>query len=405
MSAHVKDKQDIVLVIIALGLTLSSIAGFIHIGPVYYVSMALLGIVLFFRSRGQIKIGLGWIICFLIAGFLSLLANNPPKFFNAWSRLGLYSVLLIIVSPLVSGDSIALSRKKLLEYIMLICVIISIGSLFAYFLGINFFDRGEGYLEISAGSFSGLMNHSIVLGHFAGLSTVYMVSKALSKNHKFIRLVYYLMGLLCFGACLLSASRNGIYSCVIACITIVICYYRQRILKGLFALLAFVCLAAITFPVWGDLTGFLIEKNANNVEMGDSIFFSRENKFNARIKEFESSPIFGIGFCTVNPQWDKVNYENGQVEPGSSWLAVGSMMGLVGMVPFLMICAISVKKAWKRRNRPESCLLSSLLFFYLVHLLSEGYLMAPRSFLAMVFWLLLGAIYAPEDAIMNPNQE
>lgn len=403
MSAH-NNKQSVLLIIIALGLTLSSIAGFIHIGFVYYVSLALLGIVILSQSRGRFHIGLGWLLCFLIAGLLSLIINNPPKYFNAWSRFGLYCLVLIIISPLITGDRIALVRKKLLEYIMLLCVFFSVGSFFAYFLDINYFDRGEGYLEITAGSFAGLMNHSIVLGHFAGLSTVYMFSKALSAGNSRPRMLYFLVGALCFGACLLSASRNGIYSCIVACIIIVICYYRKRLLKGVFVLLAVAGIAALSFPLWGELTGFLTEKNANNVEMGGSMFFSRENKFDARITEFKSSPLFGIGFCTINPDLDKVNYENGQIEPGSSWLAVGSMMGLLGLIPFIMICIICAKKAWNKHNRSESCLLSSLLFFYFVHLFSEGYLMAPRSFLALVFWLLLGAIFSSEELPMKTDQ-
>jgi O-antigen ligase len=393
MPSYYSFKKDFLLIVIAVAVTLVSIAGFVHHPNAYYIFMGLLGLVIIVKSRLKFYIGQPWILMFLFACLISLVVNNPPDYFNAWNRLGLYVLVLVIVSPLFTSPSIAEIRRKILHYIMVSCVLLSVGSFFAYFLGINFFDRGDGYLEIGAGNFSGLMNHSIVLGHFAGLSTAFMLSKTLAIEKWKKRLFLIAITFICFGACLLSASRNGIISCLAACMIVFISYFRKNLSRGILIGTSVVLIALAAFPVWGNLTDFLREKNERNVELGGSIVFSREQKFNARIMEFKSSPITGIGFCTIDQRYDTVNLNNGQIEPGSSLLAVASMTGILGLISFLFICLLSFKRAWKLGDRYESCLLTSLLVFYLIHQISEGYLLAPRSFFTLVFWLILGAIY------------
>ena len=248
-------------------------------------------------------------------------------------------------------------------------------------------------MDIGAGSFSGLMNHSIVLGHFSGLSTAYMFSLLLDKNGR-TRLLFIILTLLCFGACLLSASRNGIFSCLSACFIAVICHYRKSISKAILIVFTIVLIGIFSFPLWGGLTDFLVEKNERNIEESGSILFSRERKFNARIQEFKSSPIFGIGYCTVDPSLDRVNYSNGQIEPGSSWLAIASMTGILGLIPFICICFEAIKRSLKKQRHAQSCIEITLLGYYFLHMMSEGYLLAPRSFLSLVFWLIISTSYS-----------
>ena len=39
-----------------------------------------------------------------------------------------------------------------------------------------------------------------------------------------------------------------------------------------------------------------------------------------------------------------------------------------------------------------SCALGGMFVYYLIHFVAEGYIMAPGSFLNMLFWLVLSAI-------------
>lgn len=113
----------------------------------------------------------------------------------------------------------------------------------------------------------------------------------------------------------------------------------------------------------------------------------------ARIKEFTSSPIYGIGFCVVDPRYDAVNKSTGQIEPGSSWLTIASMTGLLGLITFLSIVVSSFKKVVKIKNDFYSMLFAGCLTFFIFHMLAEGYIMAPGSYLNFIFWLLIGSIW------------
>ena len=387
-------RNDSLLKLVAIFLTLSSIAGFFNFGILYYITLGLFGIIIIYDlMKKDIKVN-SYIIVFLAICALSLIVNDTLPVFNAWSRLGVYILLLFVVSPMLSNFSVGVKRTKLLMYVMDVCIILSVLSFFAYFLGINLFERKGEQLEIGVGSFSGLMNHSMVLGPISGLSSVVLLSYCLWEKNKRLRIVYIVALFCCLGSCLLASSRIAVAAAIVGCVFVFFLRFRSNLTKLSVVLLLIVTIAGFTFPIWGGLTDFLMEKQQSNIEYGGSMMYSRENKINARIAEFKSSPIVGIGFATVNPKLDVVDFSNGRIEPGTSWLAILSMTGLLGMAVFSLICFYTLKKAMSAQNMFFSCVLGGMFVFYLAHLAAEGYIMAPRSFLNMLFWLIVGAIYA-----------
>lgn len=394
-------KKDFLPKIIALLLVMTTITGGIKLPqPLYFGALALLGINIV--SRGGLKLQNGLVLLLLLCCFFSLLFNNPPSYFRAWKRLGIYIMVVFVVSPMLSDAYSTLFRAKVLYYFMLITIILSAGSFFAYFLGINLFERGNGYLDIGAGTFSGLLNHSNVLGPMAGLSGFVLFATILSFNSPKKHLIILLMACFCMASCLLSASRAGIGAAGVACIFAIFRYYRNRMSKMVSVFVVLVGLLAATFPVWGGFTDFLVEKQRRNEEMGGAMF-SREKKFTARILEFESSPIYGIGYNVINPEYDFVEVTNGQIEPGSSWLAVASMTGVIGLFVFLGICSRGLKRAWRIKSPFISSLLGGMLMFFLIHMMAEGYIFAPGSFLALLFWLIIAVIDGVFELDKNTN--
>ena len=134
-----------------------------------------------------------------------------------------------------------------------------------------------------------------------------------------------------------------------------------------------------------------------------SSFYSREIKFTARILEFKSSPIIGIGYNVINPQYDFVEESTGQIEPGSSWLAVASMTGVIGLFVFLGICSRGLKRAWRIKSPFVSSLLGGMLVFFFIHMIAEGYIFAPGSFLALLFWLIIAVVDGVFDIDKKTN--
>lgn len=394
-----RDKLNPVIVIIALIIVFSTMTGFWHLPDVmYYLAIGLFGVYSFLRSK-SLKISGILVLAILFVCLLSLLVNNPPAFFRAYDRLGVYSLIVILVGPVLYSAYYALNKKNLLRALMLFYTILAFGSFIGYFLGINYFTRlGELY-EIGMGTFSGLTSHSMALGPVAAMASVYLFVKLFvcEKKHRVANVVL-LLG--CIGSTLLSASRAAVGGLLVALLIVLWRIYRGKIKRFFRVVLVLVIIVTATFPIWGGFAGFLQEKQKANIEQGGT-FYSRESKTDARIREFKESPIIGIGYCTIDPSLDYVNIKNGQIEPGSSWLAIASMTGLLGLLLFIILFYKAFKASVSIPEDNLSAFFTGTLAFFLVHMVVEGYIYAPKSFLSMTLWLLMGAIFGMSKYYKN----
>lgn len=374
--------------IIAILLIMSSITGFFHLPQwVYYGTMGVILLVVV-ASHG-IRLKQPSIVLFIFICALSLLINQPPAYFNAWTRLLGFIMLLCAVSPLFNNHKISLFRYSIFDSIMTLLVYLSIGSLICYFLGINFFVRNGELLEIEVGHFSGLFNHSMVMGPASALASIYLLVKFLGRKKK--KTLYLVSILACLACTLLSASRVAVGGCILGMIVAYMRFYSGHLSKGLLVLLVLVALLAVTFPVWGGLTDFVIGKQEANMSMGGT-FASRESLFAARIQEIIEHPLIGVGFCCVDPRFGGVDMSRGGVEPGSSWLAIFSMTGIFGLLTFMSLYYKKIREAFRISATDSSSLFVGCMAFFLFHLLFEGYILAVGNFMGLFFWLLLGSL-------------
>ena len=286
----------------------SSITGFYRLNDLfYYIALAIAGICIVFSRR--LRVGDVDVLLLIFICILSLLINNPPPYFRAWQRLGVYFLLVCIIGPVLRSNYATLFRKAFFRSFWAISIVLSIGSFFSYYLGVNYFVRQGEVLEIGVGTFSGLMNHSMILGPIAGMATIVSFVQMITGNNRF-RLLYGTVTVLCLGACFLSASRAAVGSSIAGCLFSLYIIFRKRLSKFLTVLLIVLSVGSATYPFWGSVTTLVIQKQERNTSMGGA-FYSREIKMVARIDEFRSSPIIGIGFCTINPSLDGVDRSTG----------------------------------------------------------------------------------------------
>jgi hypothetical protein len=385
---QVNYKKDFWPIVIALLIIFSSITGFFSLNQYFYIgAIALCGVIAF--NKGKLEMGNKYIPALIIVCILSILFNDVPSYFRAWQRLGIYTIMLFIMSPLlISRDSYML-KTKIFIYIWYFTSILSIGSFFCYYLGINYFKIGSTLQGVNVGTFSGLMNHSMALGPMSGLSTIFLfVHALLNKKNK---AYYYIAAILCLGACFVSASRAAVGATIVGCVVALSIINRNNISRTYRILLIIVAISSATFPIWGGVTDFVVEKQEINKEQGGTSF-SRDVKFDARLKEFNISPLYGIGFCTIDPTLDEVNYSDGQIEPGSSWLAIASMTGVLGLLVMIPLCISSLKKARRIKDDYWRGILFGMLMFYIIHMTVEGYIYAPMSYLSLFFWMIIAVI-------------
>lgn len=382
-------KKDLWLIVGALMILFSSITGFFQLNQLfYYGAISLFGLIII--SKGRIRFGNASVLFLIFVCVISLLFNDVPSYFRAWQRFGVYVYILLIMGPLFISDVSCIIKSKLFIYIWLFTSILSIGSFFCYYLGINFFKINGRELELGVGTFGGLMNHSMALGPMSALSTIFLFVLATLNKTK-AKFLFYTAAVLCVGACFLSASRAAVGAVVIGCLYALASINKNNLSRTFKVLFILLTVGALTFPIWGGVTELVVQKQEMNNDMGSAIA-SREEKYEARIEEFKSSPICGIGYSTVNPELDYVNFENGQIEPGSSWLAIASMTGILGLLVMVPLCIFSLKKARKIKDEFWRGTLSGMMIFYILHMAVEGYIFAPKSYLSLFFWLILSVI-------------
>lgn len=379
-------KQSKWLPLITACAVLSAIIGpGLHI-PLLHLLFVAIGLVLFFTKKTKFETSSLWLLLYLP---INLLITNPDKIFSSWNRLGLFAVIFIFTSPILTGHYVGNFRKKLLMGILLICVILGIGSFACYFLGINYMPNqfdGSAINDFQGGSggFGGLMFQSISLGMVSGMGMLYLFYRLLLQQKK-DKIWYYIAIVIIALTILISSSRAALLSAMAGMLMMI---YQKNKRNGRFiqVIMGLLLVGILTSPLWENFTVGFESKSLTNAELG--AYGSRTEKWTARITEFSSSPIVGIGYASVDKRLDEVGV-GGVVEPGSSWLCILSMAGIIG---FILVVIILIKpfKYLKSHPTPYNTLLLGLLVFICTHMISEGYIFAGGSSLCFIAWLIVG---------------
>lgn len=319
---------------------------------------------------------------FLLYTLLGLMLLNPDPIFQSYSRLLYFFLLLLIVSPLIQKNNFRIFRESSFVLALNYSIIIAIISMVCFFLGFNFAIResedADTYLD-NPNLFSGITNHSMTLGFVSMIAFVYVSHLAISSK----KWSFVILAGLCFLTTIMSGSRASILAGLISLIFLL---FRSNntskmLLKRIIAILTIVFLS---FPFWSNFVERVMLKQSTREVSGP--FDSRTYKFKARINEFEDSPLLGIGFSVVDPRYERLK-KQGTIEPGSSWLGLLSMTGLIG---FFIMFYVFVR-AWRSVYRKRMYLHESLLLCLYVHMFVEGYIISAGSIQCVILWTVIGA--------------
>jgi len=347
---------------------------------VTYASMFLICIL----STKGIKVE-STIFLVLLAAVLSLITNDVAAKFNAPVRLLLWVLLISSVGPLLYNYALIRLRNKLFEIFLFLFMMIGGFSFIYWLLGIPSLGRGH---------FSGITNHSMIFAPVASLGGLYAFYRFIHepiRKKKYLFLLFFIASIL---DVVLSASRTSLIGFIAGFLTFLIFNkfrYQKLILIGV------ILLSLGTVLTMGDDATNEDSSGIQGEMLSRGDVNTREALWNDRINEFFGSPIFGVGFASQHNSFiDENKDENmeGQVEPGSTYLMILSMTGLMGGSAFLwLILKASLNKSFLRHIViVESYKLAAYVFFA-IHFIAEGYLYAAGSFMACIFWLLVGATY------------
>lgn len=318
-------------------------------------------------------------------------------YFKPWQRLVYFILLLLTVSPLVSSKQLDIFRIQAFEWCMNLCVFVGVASFFCYFLGINYMRTIINVNDSFSGSFGGITPQSMLLGPVAGIAANWLLYKILKRYFSqttFSPLILLMLGT-CLCSMLLSSSRGAFLATVMTALYVLFMFTKDHIRKApkiIFVLL--LCFTAAS-PLIGNFADGLQNKQQANMEKGGTLS-SRQSLWNERIKEFKSSPIYGVGFSSQKEiRIDIRTLNTGAVEPGTSYGAVFAMTGLLGGIPFLMILASQIlKKPSAAFGMHVISPAQVCLVFFGMHMMVEGYVFAAGSPLCALLWLSVGAASA-----------
>ena len=317
-----------------------------------------------------------------------------PVYFKSYQRLIIFFFITALVGPFITSVGLAKFRYKLFYIYNIINITICTLSFWGLATGIY---RGItiNYLHGSQrADFTGLYIHSMTLAPMSAIAIFsciyYLYKKKYTRKIKVI-LVFCLAS--SFLSMITAGSRGAIIAFVFGLLFFLFNIYRKKILKFIKILIFAILVVVLSFPLWENRVKFLVSKIENSNNNGSQLS-TRAYKWEKRINEFKSSPFFGIGFASVDITKGAIyNKETGVIEPGTSWLAILSMTGICGFLCLVLVFINYIIFIIKQNdNRYYFSYLGSLLVFFMLHMISEGYALASGSLMFFYLWLLLGVV-------------
>ncbi len=218
---------------------------------------------------------------------------------------------------------------------------------------------------------------------------------------KFRRLVALL---LCTYLIFLSMARAGMVSIAVVTLIFGVCLHQYKLLVKVAALvLLLVAIMGMLEPAAlnkrvGDLTDAVLYKGHKQ----EGLLGSRRTPWETTVASIKEHPWFGTGYGT-SPTGEDPGFGYGIVnssietarEHGSSYMTIAEWLGLMGVLPFVAILAVTTANVWKvcawmhRTANPRhySIPLAMVVLSGLVHANFEDWLFAVGSYLSVYFWV------------------
>jgi O-antigen ligase len=238
----------------------------------------------------------------------------------------------------------------------------------------------------------------MLLGPFAALAVIYATVKTLeTRSYK-----YGLISAVSFLTCLVSGSRSAVLGAVAAVAVIPIFRIKSQLLRWIcvISLLSAAFFIRSTFE-FDSLDGSPLFKGGSPLEryvtelQQKGMANTREQLWEVRWDEFASSPIVGLGIGVDTSGGFQTEYDTTVIEPGSSYLALLSMTGIMGVLGFVILImnlVMKVRKKWTLLNSTDRTEIVAVGIFWAIHAIAEGWIFAGGSILCLFFWLWVGRL-------------
>lgn len=387
---------------------------------VFYYSLGILGIILAYLlvlSRKRIRID-RLTFCFLCVCAMSVCFSVNHEKFMAWQRLFAFTLMILVVGPLIHSKVSNNVRRKALPIMGWMCVVCAL-----YYNGLYSFMVIEycSWLSPYAWVFSHALDISMLFATFSAFGALYVgwlllkdawpIARDFKGNNRkaWMKCLWHICCfLLCFNSLIIASSRSALIAFAIGLLAMCILrWIRLKRIQLVGCAGASVILAFCTLTVIVPMTPGM-EIKLNNVAKHDDYLASRRDLWNERGNEIQRFRLFGTGFGCVDEQSLNsyrlpisnqgtnifaVKPADGVIEPGSSWMYVLSSTGILGFALFLLMVVFAFASSLRRCP-----LIPALLLFFTLHMIVEGYVLSAGSAASYIFWLTMAiALSHPTD--------
>lgn len=366
----------------------------------------------------------------LVWSAVTIVVMTPPPYFRSWMRLAYFCMLLLVASPLINSPSLARFRRVIWIILWWILGIYSILSLVIHICQIAM--EPMWYTYMLRGIYVSRMVNGLISAITAVAYSVPLIFGRVSRSAKVFAGIVFVI---CIYFVIISTSR--IAGVAVFAGVLIVCSRAKVNYKWvlLWFVLAVVLLGCVVLLLGNGVTSLLLRKI--NFYTEESFLWSRVPLFDARIQEFLSNPIFGVGYASerIITGFDKFSdwVATGAIEPGSSWLALLSQTGIIGFLLMSVFVWTVIVKAYAlmhnavpvsgsfnfspdekifydQLNASSSLMCSpttivAVFTALIVESLVEGWILAGGAFFALVFWLSCSMIQntrlvpAPDESI------
>lgn len=125
-------------------------------------------------------------------------------------------------------------------------------------------------------------------------------------------------------------------------------------------------------------------RSSDDLNMSSS---SRLNYIVAGVNMVKQNPLFGVGLGNYPNEYEHYtsNFDEfGLRTAHSSWILIMSETGIFGLLAFISLFLIAVRKMWRMRHFRIAFLISALGYGFMMSTLSHSYLIFPYVLLALV---------------------
>lgn len=349
----------------------------------YYIGLALLGFQMLRMGIKKNKNSYLFIL-FILLIVMSSLINMMLDL-----RLVLFSFILVLTCPIYTSLRWHLYKKRIMQNLFIGFIGVVLINLYAKLIGVNLRATVQGWADLTDKQFSGFCDQPMWLAAAAAVSTIFCAYLVFEqKKKKLMQQYFYIILLLCsIYVTMISGSRSAFLSAMGAmCVVLyLLVKNKARLIKYVISAVA---VALVLSPIFLNRKTFgaMMAKQEYQEQTGGT---SRDGLWNARMTEFKSSPLIGVGFGAHGVGDDK---EVSTVETGGGWISILAQTGILGLVLAISIIFKAFTSIRKIRQDNSMMVIYAAYFFFIVHSIVEGYMFQGGWYLCLIFWMVIGLL-------------